>query len=159
MLHYDFEESIGYWLTLTTQAYHRRFNDELAPHGVTYRQSQVLGWLALDGEQSQAELAAKMMVEPPTLAGILDRMEKAGWITRNACQTDRRRKLIRTTDKAKPAWEKIVQCARQVRHEATRGLSPEQLRLLREVLAQIRENIAATPAETATAQDCIATTV
>ena len=45
MLIYDFEESIGYWLTMTTQAYHRAVGEELAPHGITYRQSMVLaGW-------------------------------------------------------------------------------------------------------------------
>ena len=46
MLPYDFEESIGYWLTVVTQAYHRALNERLAPCGITYRQSHVIGWLA-----------------------------------------------------------------------------------------------------------------
>jgi hypothetical protein len=39
MLRYDFEESIGYWLTLSTQAFHRAVSEEVAPHGITYRQA------------------------------------------------------------------------------------------------------------------------
>src|SRR5437773_2558203 len=72
---YDFEESVGYWLTVVTQAYHRALNEQLAPYGVTYRQSHVLGWLMVEGELTQGELARRMMIDPPTLVRILDRME------------------------------------------------------------------------------------
>ena len=150
MLHFDFEESIGYWLTVTTQAYHRAVIDELAPHGITYRQSMVLGWLALEGELSQTELAAKMMIEPPTLVGILDRMERDGWITRHSCPADRRKKLIRATAAAEPAWEKIVDCATRVRSRATEGLTERQLAVLKKLLRRIGHNLKTRqPAETA----------
>jgi MarR family transcriptional regulator for hemolysin len=141
VLNFDFEESIGYWLTITTQAYHRAVFEELAPHGITYRQSMVLGWLALEGELSQTELAAKMMIEPPTLVGILDRMERDGWITRQSCPGDRRKKLIRTTAAAEPAWEKIVECAMRVRSRATDGLTDRQLTALKKLLRRIGHNL------------------
>lgn len=142
MLYYDFEESVGYWLTTATQAYHHAVWDELAPHGITYRQSMVLGWLALEGELSQTELAAKMMVEPPTLVGILDRMERDGWISRHNCASDRRKKIIRATPAAEPAWGKIVDCAMRVRQRATAGLSERQLATLRRLLRRVRQNLA-----------------
>jgi MarR family transcriptional regulator, transcriptional regulator for hemolysin len=141
MLHFDFEESIGYWLTLTTQAYHRAVSDELEPHGITYRQSMVLGWLALEGELSQAELAAKMMVEPPTLVGILDRMERDGWISRHGCPGDRRKKLIRPSAAAEPVWEKMVECAARVRAQATDGLSERQMAALKKLLRRVLQNL------------------
>jgi MarR family transcriptional regulator for hemolysin len=137
----DIEESIGYWLTLTTQAYHRAISDELAPHGITFRQSQVLSWLAIEGDLSQAELAGKMFIEPPTLVGILDRMERANLITRHNCPTDRRKKLIRANPAAKPAWEKIVQCALRIRSKATADLSERQLATLRKLLRQVLRNL------------------
>jgi MarR family transcriptional regulator for hemolysin len=140
-LHHDFEQSIGYWLTLTTHAYHRAVSEELAPHGITYRQSMVLGWLALEGELSQADLAEKMMVEPPTLVGILDRMERDGWIRRHECPLDRRKKLIRPTAAAEPAWDKIVQCAMRVRARATEGLSDHQLETLIKLLRRVQQNL------------------
>ncbi len=140
-LHHDLEQSIGYWLTLATQAYHRAVSEEVAPHGITYRQSLVLGWLAVEGELSQAELAAKMLVEPPTLVGILDRMERDGWITRNECPSDRRKKLIRASAAAEPVWEKILDCAARVRARATEGLSERQVDTLRNLLEQVRTNV------------------
>lgn len=140
-LNYDFEQSIGYWLTLSTQAYHRAVSDELAPHGITYRQSMVLGWLALEGELSQTELAAKMMVEPPTLVGILDRMERDGWIARHNCPLDRRKNLIRANPAAEPVWEKIVECATRIRAQATSGLSDRQLATLKSLLRKVQQNL------------------
>ena len=146
MLEHDLEESVGYWLTITTHAYHRAINDELAPHGITFRQAQVLGFLALEGELSQTDLAAKMMIEAPTLVGILDRMEKTGWISRHRCQNDRRRKWIRANPSAKPVWTKIMRCGRRIRRQATEGLSDEQLATLRQCLEIVRENLTATTA-------------
>jgi MarR family transcriptional regulator for hemolysin len=140
-LDYDFDQSIGYWLTVTTQAVHRALTEELAPHGVTYRQAQVLAWLASEGELAQSELASKMLVEPPTLVGILDRMERDGWITRNSCPEDRRKKLIRPTAAAEPVWEKFTKCARRVRARATRGFTPEELDTLKELLDRVHQSI------------------
>ena len=141
MLHYDFEQSIGAWLTLATQTYHRAVSDELAPHGITYRQSMVLGWLALEGDLSQTELAARMMVEPPTLVGILDRMERDGWITRHNCPGDRRKKIIRANPAAEPVWEKIVECALRVRQRAIEGFSEHELDALKALLRRVQQNL------------------
>ena len=141
MLDYDFDQSVGYWLTLATQRYHRAFTDELVPHGITFRQAQVLGWLALERELSQAELAGKMMIEPPTLVGILDRMERDGLIIRSPCPTDRRRKLISATDQSKPVWEKITKCAKRIRARATDGLTDRQRSTLKKLLGRIHGNL------------------
>jgi MarR family transcriptional regulator for hemolysin len=136
------EQSIGYWLTIATQAYHRAVCEEMAPHGITYRQSMVVGWLMIEGELSQTELAAKMMVEPPTLVGILDRMQRDGWITRHNCRSDRRKKLIRLSPSVEPVWEKIKECAERVRDRASEGLSAEDLEYLKQLLHRVHENIA-----------------
>jgi len=143
MASFDFETSVGYWLTVSTQSLHRAFNDELAPTGITYRQSQVIGWLKIDGEMTVGELACRMMIEPPTLVGILDRMEGMGWIGRHSSPLDRRRKLLRVTEAAEPVWERIIECSLRVRAMATAGLSPEQIETLLGLLRTIHENLRA----------------
>jgi MarR family transcriptional regulator for hemolysin len=141
MLTYDFEESIGYWVVLAFQSLERALSDELAKHGITVRQWQVLAWLALEGDLSQTELAERMGIEAPTLVGILDRMERDGWLTRHECPADRRKKLVRPTERVQPVWSKMVACARRVRARATQGIDPELVRQTREVLATIRANL------------------
>ena len=141
MLHHDFEESVGYWLVTTSHAYQRVLNERLAPEGITYRQAQVLGYLALDGPVSQIELSERMQVEPPTLVGILDRMERDGWIQRQTCPDDRRRKLVHPSEAALPVWSKILRCAEQIRELATDGLSERQVATLKRLLAHVQNNL------------------
>jgi MarR family transcriptional regulator for hemolysin len=143
MLHFDFENSVGYWIFAATQDIARAMNEELAAHGITYRQWETLAWVSKDGEMSQSELAERMSIEAPTLVGVLDRMERDGWIQRVPAESDRRKKLIRPTERVEPLWAKMVECAHRVRARATRGLSPEQLVQLRETLNQIRGNLGA----------------
>ena len=141
MLDHDLDEGLGVWITFAADAYRKALTEELAPHGFTFRQCQVLGYLAYDGPQAQNVLAEKMRVEPPTLVGILDRMERDGWISREACTEDRRKKLIHPTELARPVWDTILQCGRRVRARASQGLSSEQLELLRELLHIVQENL------------------
>lgn len=141
MLEYDFENSVGYWICRTSHAFQRAFNEELAPQGVTYRQAQVLGCLALEGRLSQIDLAERMRIEPPTLVGILDRMERDGWIRRDGDKEDRRRKFVRPTAAARPIWSKIVAVAKRVRTRATRGMSASQLAQLKKLLGLVQANL------------------
>jgi MarR family transcriptional regulator for hemolysin len=119
-------------------------NEELSRHGITYRQFQVLGWLVHDGvDLAQADLAAKMRIEPPTLVGLLDRMEQQGWIARQNCPGDRRKKLVRVAPAAEEVWETMVAALVRVRERATAQLTPEQVDALKDMLQTIHETLTA----------------
>lgn len=141
MLHYDFAESVGFWLVRAWTAYERELNAELTPRGITFRQAQVLSLLSLEGELTQVELSERMKVEPPTLVGILDRMARDGWISRCNCPHDRRKKMIRPTPQAEPVWTKIVEVALNVRNRAMDGLTPVDVRQLVTWLNRIEHNL------------------
>lgn len=134
MLEYDFDTSVGYWVFATAHALVCSMNEELSQHGITSRQWEVLACISHEGELSQTELAERMFIEAPTLVGVLDRMERDGWIQRVTDETDRRRKLIRPTEKADEQWARMVACGLQVRARATRGLTEEQMQQVRETL-------------------------
>ena len=142
MLQYDFQDSVGYWLHLASQAFTRALAEELVPHGITYRQCQVLAFLILEKRPlSQIELAERISVEPPTLVGILDRMERDGWLRRQACTSDRRKKLICLTEEAGPVWAQIAECALRVRARAISGLTEAQVESLKEMLRTVKHNL------------------
>ena len=140
---YDFERSVGYWLILAARAYQKAFDVELAPHRLTYRQAQVLGWLVLDGELSQVELADRMMIEPATLVGVLDRMQRDGLIHRTAARGDRRKKVIQISENAGKVWGNVTGCAKRIRGRATEGLSDRQLASFFKVARTILSNLEA----------------
>jgi len=141
VLQYDFDNSVGYWLTLTTQSIRRVLAQELARENITLRQFEVLAWIAAEGEQPQVKLAERMDIEAPTLTGILNRMEQNGWLERRCCPEDRRRKLLRVTPQAKAVWEQMADCARRVREQAISGLSSSQLTVFRQICETIRGNL------------------
>ncbi|HEX6986257.1 MAG TPA: MarR family transcriptional regulator, partial [Planctomycetaceae bacterium] len=153
VLQYDFDESVGYWLCTAATAMQDALNQELAQHGITYRQFQVLAWLSHAGEElTQADLAARMRIEPPTLVGLLDRMEQQGWITRVGCPGDRRKKLVRPAPAAEEVWERMVEILTRVRARATARLTPEQVDSLREILRTMHETLTATAPQPAVTQ-------
>jgi MarR family transcriptional regulator for hemolysin len=143
LLQYDFDESLGYWVCMTAHVMQKALNEELAPHGITFRQMQVLGWLALEGPLSQADLAERMHLEPPTLVSVLGRMERAGWVRRAADPTDKRKRLVHPAPRCKPVWEQGVACARRVRARAARGIPAADLRRLKTLLSRVRANLEA----------------
>lgn len=145
VLQYDFENSINYWLVLTAQACERALSEQLAPEGITYRQAQVLAWLAHDGDMSQTELADRMRIEPPTLVGILDRMEREGWVARQNCSADRRRKLVTLGPNAEATWRKLTGIFRSVRGTAVQGLTEREVETLKGLLVRVQQNLKSTP--------------
>jgi len=141
MLLYDFENSPGYWMVITTRAIRRGMEAELANEGITLRQWEVLAWLTIENGMAQSELADRLGIEAPTLAGILDRMERDGWVERQACLHDRRKKRLRATAKAHAVWQRMAECAYRMRAKCTEGISPEQLQQLKSVCERIRANV------------------
>jgi MarR family transcriptional regulator for hemolysin len=137
----DFQETLGHGLCKVAHLFERAMRDELDPQGITFRQCQVLAWLALEGEMSQVELADRMSIEPPTLVGVLDRMERDGLLTRKSDPHDRRRKIIAPSPKAEPVWKKIIACGDRVEARARRDLSPRQFEALKELLGIVERNL------------------
>jgi len=141
MTEYDFEDSVGYWICTTSHLYQRRLDRELMPLGITFRQFQVLAWLVYAGELSPADLAERMMIEPPTLVRLLDRMQSQGWVERTASDADRRRKRVRVGPHAAPVWSQVVACLNRVRTEATADMSAEEVATLQRLLRRAQENL------------------
>jgi DNA-binding MarR family transcriptional regulator len=141
VLEFDFEQSVGCWITLTSHALRRALNEELAREGITFRQWEVLAWTTSSEQLSQAELAERMGIEAPTLGGILSRMARDGWLARSGCPHDRRVKRFRPTAKAEAVWSRMLQCCHTVRQRATEGLSGEELAAFKRTCEAIRQNL------------------
>lgn len=141
MLEYDFEQSLGYWVCTTSHAMRKALDTRLNREGITFRQWEVLALIALYGEQPQGQLIARLGIEAPTVAGILERMERDGWLERYPCPDDRRKKWIRATEKAEEIWERSLECTRAVRDQATQGITAEELEQFKSLCARIRGNL------------------
>ncbi|MBO0754489.1 MAG: MarR family transcriptional regulator [Bradyrhizobiaceae bacterium] len=53
-----------------------------------------LDLIARDGPLSPSALAEKAKLHPATMTGVLDRLERAGWVARGRVETDRRAVVV-----------------------------------------------------------------
>lgn len=141
MLDYDWEESVGYWLCMTSHELRKAMAPLLSEHGLTLRHWEVLACLSRRGCSSQAELAEFLSIEPNTLAGVLKRMQLAGLLERRSCAEDRRKKGLYPTQAAEELWQRATAITRRIRAEATAGLSEADLQQLKTTCAKIRDNL------------------
>lgn len=77
------------------------YMDLFAASPISRVETEILVLLFLqDGERSEpARLADRLHVSRQAMTGLLDRLEGAGFVSRGAHETDRRRKVIRLTTK------------------------------------------------------------
>ena len=88
---------------------------------------------------TQAEVAARLGIEEPTLVSLLHRLERAGWIARRTAEHDRRCKTVHLGPRAQQAIERINDTAVNLRQELLADISPADLNRCMEVLERIKQ--------------------
>ena len=76
----------------------RELRKETEQLGITARQATFLWLVKRSPGLSLAELAAEEGISPPAMSGHVDRLEKAGLLTRERSTDDRRRVGLRLTE-------------------------------------------------------------
>lgn len=77
----------------------------LSEQGLTLRQFAVLAALSSEEGQSQASLVNQTGIDRSTLADMVSRMERAGYIERTESTEDRRAKVVSLKPKGRTAYE------------------------------------------------------
>ncbi len=126
---------------LTTRLYTRVVDRPLRELGFALSQVPVLGLLKTSGALSQAELARRMQVEQPSMAQLLNRMERDGLVCRVPDPDDKRSRLISLTDDATrklPEGKAVLGEASRV---ALDGLSDDECDQLVTLLGRVNANL------------------
>jgi MarR family transcriptional regulator, organic hydroperoxide resistance regulator len=84
------EDCISFLVGKAMQEVTRRSREKLAPHGVTPTQYAVLKLLWDADGQSCAELGTRLRIDSATITGVVDRLESAQLLRRQADGEDRR---------------------------------------------------------------------
>lgn len=89
---------IGRLLSTAARMMEHAWQATLEEHGLSHAGLVVLSLLG-DGEASQRELAERARVQTQTMSRTLERLERDGLVTRVAHASDRRRHVVRRTEK------------------------------------------------------------
>ena len=127
-------ESLGYLINRLARAMARELAGELRPHGVAIGQWAVLLILWTRDGLSQAELARRVAIEPPTMVRTIDRMIRDGLVTQIRDPRDARAVVIHLTDRGRALRDELIPLAAEVNARALGGLDPgERATLLRQL--------------------------
>ena len=133
-------DELGLVLFGTARAWRTRLDQRLRPLGLSQGKWRTLVQLSLGGDNlTQKEIAERMGIEGPTLAGLLDRLQEDGWIERRGSAQDRRCKIVHLQRRSKAVLEKIFNAAHDLRKELIEDIPQRDLETCIRVLGQIRE--------------------
>ena len=142
---------LGYLIHEVARLMKRRFEDEARLHNITLPQWRTLTQIAANEGITQAQLASNIDLDPMTLSGILNRLEKRGLIDRFPDPADSRAKLARLTAEGDALFETARSVGLAMYESALVGVSKEDQQVVVAVLAQMRDNLSGQPAEKETA--------
>lgn len=110
---------------------------------LTRAQCRLLVYLTAHGELRQTDLATLADVTPMTVARMIDRMEAAGWVKRQADPADRRAFRVAVTDKADDRLDAALALGDDLTAKMTEGFSDDEKATLLSMLKRVRVNLAA----------------
>jgi DNA-binding MarR family transcriptional regulator len=86
------------------------------------------------------ELGRKAGLEPSTMTGLLDRMERDGLVTRSADPLDRRVQRISLTEQGLNIQKPVLDVVDRILLEVFEGISEEELLSTKDVLQRVLAN-------------------
>lgn len=128
---------LAYLLARASQLISGEFHATLKAEGIPVAEWRVLAAL-YDGPKSVTELAGIILEQQPTASRIVSRMEKAGMVSRQADQGDRRVIRIALTADARRRAEDLIA---QARHHQEDALAPFGRKRAEDFVAILQELI------------------
>lgn len=114
----------------------------LKEYGITFSQTLIIEFLYNQGGQAtQKEIEEHMRVSHPTVVGIISRLEKNGFVICFMEGKNRRKKIVRATDKALNMISIMHIETRKKEKELTKSLSDSEVTELRRMLTTLYKNL------------------
>jgi len=101
---------------------------------VTPIQGMLLFFLQKKDGSSLTQLSQGLMLENPTVTGLIDRLEKLGYVKRSDHPDDRRVYLIYLTEKGNKVAKKALPIVKKLNEEIKKGYSKEEIENFKKVL-------------------------
>ena len=133
-------DAFGPLLHGTARAWRLKLDEQLKPMGLSQAKWRTLLHLSVaPGPLTQAEIAAHLGIEEPTLVILLHRLEGDRWVARKNSPHDRRCKTVHLARRAQRVIAQINAAAFKLRHELLDDISASELRTCIRVLDRIRQ--------------------
>lgn len=126
-------------LLMASRKFEKIFDYRVRAKGFTLARARTLLNLSKKDGMNQADLAAILGVEGPTVVRLIDGMEGLGWLERRASPDDRRANLIMLTAEGRTAAAEAQTTANALVNEVLSTISDADLNGAAAVLDQVIE--------------------
>ena len=133
---------IGLQVARTAKAMGRAFDEAMGAAGGSMPTWLIVLSLKTGSTRTQAELAAVVGVQGPTMTHHLDGLERSGLITRERDPANRRVQLVRLTAAGEAIFHQLREAAGTFDRRARAGLSRTEEAELRRLLDVLHANVA-----------------
>jgi DNA-binding MarR family transcriptional regulator len=145
----DLSSSPGYLINRSSRLALRLAEEHFRPLGLTVAQMPVL-YALMDGSSlTQQQLASLAQIEQPTMAQLLDRMDRAGLILRSSNPDDKRSSLVSLTPVALKRLPRVRESLAKSSKDMLKGLSAREIATLCSLMQRVLENLVAAVAGSA----------
>src|SRR5258707_12948656 len=134
-------ESINFLLGMICRAQLTQMNEALTAIDLYAGQEMFVGHLAREDGLTQTQMVERMCVQPPSVSKMLERMEKAGLVTRRSDPEDSRVSRVYLTEQGQRSEQAVRAIWKNIEQRITAGLSVEERVLLRRLLLHVHENV------------------
>lgn len=138
------ERDCGAWVNILSHKVKRRLDGTLVNLGVNALQSRVLHYIRVhyrDGPVFQRDVEGVFSLSRSTATGILQHLEREGFIFRESVQEDGRLKSLVPTEKAAELDEQVRVSLLAIEAKMTDGISPGQLQVFMETASKMSSNL------------------
>lgn len=138
---FNIENSPGFLIAKCHQKAFNKFKKKLEVYEITPPQFAALTFLWENDGINQIRLAELMGADRTTISGILDRLEKSGYIKRSLNPEDRRSFILFVTDKSRAVQKELELTANKFNQELTGILTENELKTLIKLLKKLRQDL------------------
>jgi DNA-binding MarR family transcriptional regulator len=134
-------QGLGASLREAHRLYIRRLQEHLSTRGLTVAQYLHMRVLLEHGPLTQTEISARLGIEKASSTGALQALEDAGLVVRHRDPRDRRRVIVRLSERGADAATAILPFAREIATGATGGVDEEDLATFFHVLDAVIDRL------------------
>ena len=139
----DWELRLGFLIHDVSRLRRSAFDRCLKPLNVTRSQWWVLAYLSREDGMTQSQLAVELDLGKVAVGGLIDRLQKAGLVRRDADASDRRVNRVFLEPKSRQLITRMRKVSHRMNQQILAGLPDERLEASAKTLDAMKGNLLA----------------
>jgi len=132
-----FEDCICFRLGALSRKISRHYRDRIAEFNLTHSQLFILAQVIEMEGATPSQLAEKTFTDRATVTGLIDRLERDGWVERRPGRSDRRTLCVYLSEKAKEHRDSFVALFSEINGSFIHRFTANEWKQLQKLLSRL----------------------